>query len=444
MKSLNDILDNDQKMEKISTKEQWKVWSHVALHSFGGPAGQIAVIHKLVVEDKKLISEERFLHALNFCMLLPGPEAQQLATYMGWLMNKWRGGLIAGGLFILPGFLSILLLSYLYVIFNDVPLVQGLFYGMKPAIIAIVTSALYRISKKSLKNSFYWFMAIFAFISLFFFNLSFPLVVVFSALIGILYGKFFSHHDLFSETENIARPPFRQTLKTLSVWILVWIAPILFTLIIFGEDSTFHAMNLFFSKMSMVTFGGAYAALTYVAQKAVEVYGWLQGVEMLDGLAMAETTPGPLIQTVQFVGFMGAYRFPDMGSPYFSAFIGSVLTTWMTFAPCFLWIFTFAPYVEYIRGQKVFSDALQAITASVVGVIFNLSLWFVLKALFTESERVNMMLLDFDYPVLGSIDYYATGICVVALLLQFKFKKGLFTILGTCTALGILVKYGLG
>lgn len=429
-------------MEKISSKEQWKVWSHVAAHSFGGPAGQIAVIHKLVVEDKKLISEERFLHALNFCMLLPGPEAQQLATYMGWLMNKWRGGLIAGGLFILPGFLSILALSYLYVIFSDVPFVQGLFYGMKPAIIAIVTAALYRISKKSLKSSFYWFMAIFAFLSLFFLNLSFPIVVVTSALMGILYGKFVAHHDLVADVGDVKLPAFTQTLKTMTVWLGVWVAPLLLTMAIFGTESTFHSMNLFFSKMSMVTFGGAYAALTYVAQKAVEVYGWLQGTEMLDGLAMAETTPGPLIQTVQFVGFMGAYRFPDVASPYVAAFIGSVLSTWMTFAPCFLWIFTFAPYVEFIRGQKIFSDALSAITASVVGVIFNLSVWFVLKALFTQASPVKAFIFDFELPVLSSIDFFATGICAVALIMQFKFKfkKSLFAILGTCTVLGIVVK----
>lgn len=428
-------------MKEISTKEQFKVWGHVAAHSFGGPAGQIAVIHKLVVEDKKLISEERFLHALNFCMLLPGPEAQQLATYMGWLMNKWRGGLIAGGLFILPGFLSILALSYLYVIYNDVPLVQGLFYGMKPAIIAIVTAALYRISKKSLKSAFYWSMAAFAFVALFFFNISFPIVVVLSGFVGVLYGKFITRHSIVTDLPNVARPPLSETFKTLGVWGLVWVIPIIVTWVVFGEESTFHNLNIFFSKMSMVTFGGAYAALSYVAQKAVEVYGWLQGTEMLDGLAMAETTPGPLIQTVQFVGFMGAFRFSDLSSPYLSAFVGSILTTWMTFAPCFLWIFTFAPYVEYIRGQKIFSDALQAITASVVGVIFNLSIWFVLKALFSQSASVRYFFFDFEYPVLSSIDYYATGICVVALLMQFKFQKGLFSILGVCTVLGIVVRY---
>jgi chromate transporter len=428
-------------MQQISTKEQWKVWARVAANSFGGPAGQIAVIHKLVVDEKKLISEERFLHALNFCMLLPGPEAQQLATYMGWLMNKWRGGLIAGGLFVLPGFLSILILSYLYVVFNEVPLIQGLFYGLKPAIIAIVAAALYRISKKSLHNRFYWAMAMLAFVALFFFNLAFPLVVIFSGLIGILYGRFFAHHELVTDLGEIPMPALKQTLRTILIWAGIWVLPIILTLVLFGPDSTFHHLNLFFSKMSLVTFGGAYAALSYVAQRAVEVYGWLQGVEMLDGLAMAETTPGPLIQTVQFVGFMGAYRFPDVASPYLAAFIGSVLTTWMTFAPCFLWIFSFAPYVEFIRGQKALTDALKAITAAVVGVIFNLSLWFVLQALFLENRKVSLLLLDFEYPVWHTLDPYAAAICLVALVMQFVFQRGLFTILGICTILGILVKF---
>lgn len=426
--------------EKVSSREQWKIWSYVALHSFGGPAGQIAVIHKLVVDEKKLISEERFLHALNFCMLLPGPEAQQLATYIGWLMDKWRGGLIAGCLFVLPGFLSILLLSFLYVIYHDVSVVQGIFYGMKPAIIAVVLGALLRISRKALKSSFHWLLAALAFIALFFFNVAFPFVVMGAGLIGIAYGKYFAHHELISHV-TAPRPPFRQTLKTVAVWCAVWFAPILLTAVVFGTDSTFHTMNIFFSKMSMVTFGGAYAALAYVAQKAVEVYGWMLTGEMLDGLALAETTPGPLIQTVQFVGFMGAYRFPDMASPYASAFIGSVLSTWMTFAPCFLWIFTFAPYVEYIRGQKILTDGLQAITSAVVGVIFNLSLWFVLKTLFSQSVHVSSWSLDFEYPVLSSIDPFATLICAIALLMQFKFKRGLFTILGTSMALGILVKF---
>lgn len=426
-------------MNKVKTKELFKIWGYVAAHSFGGPAGQIAVIHKLVVEEKKLLSEERFLHALNFCMLLPGPEAQQLATYMGFLMSKWKGGLIAGGLFILPGFLSILALSYLYVLFNDISIVQGLFYGIKPAIIAIVLAALYRISKKSLKSSFYWMLAVLAFISLFFFNLPFPLVVIGSGVLGILYGKFVAHHEL-AYVHDLKRPPLAQTVRTVVIWLGIWFAPILITLLILGPDSTMHTLNLFFSKMSLVTFGGAYAALSYVAQQAVDIYGWLQGKEMIDGLALAETTPGPLIQVVQYVGFMGAYRFPDVMNPLFSAFVGSVLTTWMTFAPCFLFIFTFAPYIEFIRGQKIFSDALSAITASIVGVIFNLSLWFVLNALFLQSKEVKSGIFDFSYPVIASLDFYAAGICLIALFMQFKFKNGLFAILGVSTSVGILIK----
>lgn len=428
-------------MIQIPLKEQLRIWLQVAINSFGGPAGQIAVIHKLVVDDKKLISEERFLHALNFCMLLPGPEAQQLATYMGWMMNRWVGGLLAGGLFILPGFLSILLLSYLYVIFNDVPFVQGLFYGMKPAIIAIVASALFRISKKSLKTKFYWLCALLAFVSLFFFNISFPIVVVSAGVLGIIYGTYFLKPEGETELEEIYKPELFDTIKTILIWLFIWIFPILLTIFLFGFDSNFHALNIFFSKMSLVTFGGAYAALSYVAQQAVEVYGWLKGTEMLDGLAMAETTPGPLIQTVQFVGFMGAYRVPENLSPYTAALLGSILSTWMTFAPCFLWIFTFAPYVEYIRSVKIFSFALSAITASVVGVIFNLSVWFVLKAIFLENEQFVRYGFNFDYPVLKSLDLYALGIVIVAFILQFVLKRKLLEILGICTILGVLVKW---
>lgn len=426
-------------MSQISTKELFKIWGQVAAHSFGGPAGQISVIHQLVVEEKKIVDEDRFLHALNFCMLLPGPEAQQLATYMGWLMSKWKGGLIAGGLFILPGFLSILALSYIYVHFNDVSLVQGIFYGIKPAIIAVVLAALYRISKKSLKSTFYWALAVLAFISLFFLNLPFPAVVIGAGLLGAIYGRYFNSHKI-EDVKNFEKPSIKQTLKTFFTWLSIWFAPVALTVLILGPASTLHSINLFFSKMSLVTFGGAYAALSYVAQQGVEVFGWIKSGEMLDGLALAETTPGPLIQVVQYVGFMGAYRFPDSLSPNMSAFVGSVLTTWMTFAPCFLFIFTFAPYIEFIRGQKLFSDALSAITASVVGVIFNLSLWFVLNTLFLDSSKVENGILNFSYPNVSSYDLYACVICATALIMQFKFKAGLFKILGVSTLLGIIFK----
>jgi len=429
-------------MNEIPFKDQLKIWSYVALHSFGGPAAQIALIHKVVVEEKKIISEERFLHSLNFCMLLPGPEAQQLATYVGWLMGKWRGGLLAGMLFILPGFLSILFLSYLYIFFYKFSFVEGLFYGLKSSVVVIVLLALYRISNKSLTTSFARMLSIGAFISLFLFKISFPIVIIFSALLGMIFGKFFFTPESTSFFDSFQLPKLKSTLITALTWILVWFLPVLFIFFIFGKDSTFHQLNLFFSKMSMVTFGGAYAALSYVAEKAVEVYGWLTPSEMIDGLAMAETTPGPLIQSVQFVGFMGGYRFPDLSSPAFSAFIASLLTTWMTFAPCFLWIFTFAPYVEYLRTQQLLSNALKAITASVVGVIFNLSVWFIFKTLFAQTTQIKNSILNFEYPNLGSIDFYALAIVGIAIFLQLKMKSKLITtfiVCGICGMLKILV-----
>lgn len=420
----------------VSFREQWKIWGRVALQSFGGPAGQIAVIHRIVVEEKKLISEERFLHALNFCMLLPGPEAQQLATYTGWLLGKWRGGLIAGGLFILPGFLSIGLLSYLYVGFQDLALVQGLFYGVKPAIIAIVLSSLKRISKKALLRNYHWILAASAFVALFFFNVPFPLVVFIAGLTGMIHKMI--NLTLDAETERLAtRPSLLSGVKSFTVWGLIWALPVLLTLIAFGSESNFHRINLFFSKMSLVTFGGAYAALTYVAQRAVEDYGWLLTGEMLDGLALAETTPGPLIQTVQFVGFLGGYRFPEFHSPLVSATLAAVLTTWMTFAPCFLWIFTFAPYVEYIRGKKMISEILSAITAAVVGVILNLSLWFILRTLFVKRIHITGLGFDWEMPVLSSLDPVALGIMGIALYLQFRRSAPLWLILGSSVLLGI-------
>lgn len=430
-------------MQPLPFKILWSIWSKVALQSFGGPAGQIAVIHKSVVDDHKIISEERFLHSLNFCMLLPGPEAQQLATYMGWLTNGWRGGLIAGGLFILPGFLSILILSYLYVVSYDLTLVQGIFYGMKPAIMAIVLAALIRISKKALHGLFYWLMAIASFLALFVFDLPFPMVVISAGIAGVLYGKM--SQPIPTMEPHFTDPVFPswiKTFKTILIWLSIWLTPVFLILIIFGKDSNFHQLNLFFSKMSMVTFGGAYAALSYVAQRAVEDFGWLQGSEMLDGLGMAETTPGPLIQVVQFVGFLGSYRFPDlMAYPMLSAFIGSVLTTWMTFTPCFMWIFTFAPYVEYIRGKKIFSDALRAITAAVVGVIFNLSLWFMFQVLFKESQIIEYTFMKLQYPVFSTFDFFAGFIATVAMVLQFYYHQSLYMILGCSISLGTIGIY---
>jgi len=415
------------------------MWSYVAARSFGGPAGQISVIHKKVVDDKKILNEEEFLHALNFCMLLPGPEAQQLATYVGWLTGGVSGGLRAGLLFILPGFLSILFLSLIYVTYHHVPFVEAIFYGIKPAMVVVVASALIRISSRALKNTYHFLLAMVAFIGLYFFNVPFPLVVLGAGIVGLLEGRLFA-----VGTKNYGEVGDKiiwlSTIKTAIFWIGIWMLPIFLILLLFGNYSIFQSMNVFFSKMSLVTFGGAYAALNYVAQKAVNVYGWLSAAEMMNGLAMAESTPGPLIQSVQFVAFLGAFRAPEGLAPYSAGILASLLATWMTFAPCFMWIFTFAPYVEALRRKVILNSALQAITAAVVGVVANLSFWFFLKTIFQQSERVTWAIFNFEWPIWSSIDWWAFGIAGIIALLQFQFKKGLFTLMGVSVVLGIIIK----
>lgn len=415
-------------MTPISLKKQLHIWTKVALGSFGGPVGQISVIHKVAVEENKIISEEDFSHALNFCMFLPGPEAQQLATYIGWKSNQVIGGLIAGLLFILPGFLSILALSYFYVLFGESIYLKSFFYGAKPAIIAIVLVSLVKLTKKSVTSPFLFAIFILSFLGLFFFNISFPIIILSAAIFGILYGRIFTLQE--KEFTPVLKPKMAKTILTLSLCSLAWFTPILITAIIFGDQSILTQINLFFSKMSIVTFGGAYSALTYVAQKAVDGYAWLTHAQMIDGLAMAETTPGPLIQSVQFVGFMATHNSNEfLGSLYYP-FIASILTTWMTFAPCFLWIFTFAPYIEFIRNKKIFSDALKAISAAVTGVILNLSLWFGINTLFAEVHKHKTLLLEFIYPTFSSLDYFALMITFISFVLLQVLKRSLnFTIL---------------
>lgn len=427
-------------MPPLSINQLFKIWSKVALNSFGGPAGQIAIIHKVCVEEHQIVTEDEFSHALNFCMFLPGPEAQQLATYLGWKTNSWIGGLIAGGLFILPGFISILILSYLYILYGNFLAIQGFFYGAKSAIIAIVLSALFKMSKRSLKNSFYYFIFAFSFLAIFFMNLPFPIIVTSSALLGIIYGKSFSKNsDQHNEVK--LRPKFSIFLLTSFVWICVWIFPIILVYTTFGENSLLHHINIFFSKMSVVTFGGAYTALAYVSQEAVNTFSWITNSQMLDGLAMAETTPGPLIQSVQFVGFMAIHNSSIFNQSMFYPFLASVLVTWMTFAPSFLWIFTLAPYVEFIRHKKVFSDALNSISASVVGVILNLCIWFSVKVLFIKSFDFEYFFLKFPIPELDSIDLTALLISLVSAWLVFSMKKSIHFVMLTSIILGCITIY---
>jgi chromate transporter len=441
----------------ISFGEAFRVWLRVALLSFGGPAGQIAVMHRILVEEKNWISESRFLHALNYCMLLPGPEAQQLATYIGWLLHRTAGGIMAGGLFILPGIFCIMGLSYIYAGYGHVGVIEALFFGLKAAVLAIVIQAVVRVGKRALRNRIMMGLAAAAFIAIFFFNVPFPIIIIGAGVIGFVGaksgrpefaavphggGKTTAAIDgmLGDALPDHIRPSVSRALKVSAVWLLLWLVPVAALLIAFGEANVFSQIALFFSKMALVTFGGAYAVLAYVAQQAVEHYHWLQPREMLDGLGMAETTPGPLIMVLQFVGFMAAYRDPGTLSPMLAGTLGGLLATWVTFTPCFLWIFLGAPFVETLRGNKGLAGALTAITAAVVGVILNLSIWFALHTVFRETVAVRSFGLSFDMPVFSSIDVAALILAVAAATAVFRFNLGMLTVLGGSCAAGVLLR----
>ncbi len=439
----------------VSLREAFRVWLRVAMLSFGGPAGQIAVMHRILVEEKRWISERRFLHALNYCMLLPGPEAQQLATYIGWLMHRTLGGVMAGVLFVVPGIIAIMALSYVYAGFGNVPLVVALFFGLKAAVLAIVLDAVVRIGKRALRNRVMVAFAILAFVGIFFFNVPFPLIVMGAALIGFLGGsagvaafqggghggakdeKSSADSALGDEVPEHARPNFGWALRVTIVWLALWLVPVIALLFTLGSENVFSQIAVFFSKMAMVTFGGAYAVLAYVAQQAVESYGWLKPGEMLDGLGMAETTPGPLIMVLQFVGFMAAYRDPGTMSPMLAGTLGGLLATWVTFTPCFLWIFFGAPFIEALRGNQALNAALSAITAAVVGVVLNLAIWFAVHTIFAEVWPVRTFGLYFDAPVLASVNLPALLLTVAAVIAIFRFKVGMIPTLAACSAIGI-------
>jgi chromate transporter len=432
--------------------EALQVYLKIALYSFGGPAGQIAVMHKYVVEDKKWLGENRFLHALNYCMLLPGPEAQQLVTYIGWLLHGRRGGVVAGALFVLPGFLSILVLSIVYALWKDVELVQGIFYGIKPAVLAIVVGAVIKIGKKALKNEAMVSMAVLAFVAIFFFKISFPIIVLAAGLVGFVGGKVWEdkflivkgHADVTGGGEGLIdrliqpiKPSLSRTIKTAAFWLMLWLLPVLVLALTLGVDNIFTKQSLFFSQSALVTFGGAYSVLAYISQKAVETYGWLQPGEMLDGLGMAETTPGPLIQVVQFVGFMGAYRNAGALDPVLAGVLASVLVTWVTFLPSFLFIFVGAPYIEHLRGNKSLTTALSGITAAVVGVILNLGIWFSLHTLFGEVNDVKWGKFQLPIPHWHTVEWGALFITLIALFLYFNLKWDMLKTIGTCVVVGI-------
>jgi chromate transporter len=430
-------------------------FTKIGFLSFGGPAGQIALMHRMLVEEKRWISESRFLHALNYCMLLPGPEAQQLAVYIGWLLHGLRGGLVAGLLFIVPGFLVIMGLSTLYVLYHGTFWLDAIFFGLKAAVLAVVLDAVLRVGKRALKNSFMIGLSIASFIAIFAFQVPFPIIIICAGLIGFFGvrlrpdlfaykghegGKSDNKPSLILETHEIT-PSFKRSASIILIGASVWIAPILLLGSIFGSKTIFVPLAIFFSKMAVVTFGGAYAVLSYVAQEAVTQLNWLTPKEMLDGLALAETTPGPLILVLVYVGFIASFRAVSGTDPLIAAMIGGTLTTWVTFVPCFIWIFLGAPYVEKLRSNLALSGALSAITAAVIGVLANLALWFALNTLFKQMGEFNFGAFKIIWPYWASLDVYASLIALVAGFMLLRFKLGMASTLGLCALLGVVVKF---
>ena len=457
------VVENDRAPETArpthpTLREALPVWARIAALSFGGPAGQIAVMHRVLVEEKRWISENRFLHALNYCMLLPGPEAQQLATYVGWLLHGPRGGMLAGGLFILPGVVAIMALSWIYLLFGAAGLVSALFFGLKAAVLAIVLQAVQRVGARALRNRVMVGLAATAFVAIFALAVPFPVIVLGAALIGYAgaraglpafaagggHGKPggaaapSAAYVLDDAGEGRASPQAARSARRAAVIAAVlWLVPVALIAAILGPSSTFGQIAIFFSKMAMVTFGGAYAVLAYVAQEAVGTLGWLRPGEMLDGLGMAETTPGPLIMVLQFVGFLAAFRDPGVLPPLLAATLGGLLATWVTFAPCFLWIFAGAPLIEVLRGNRALAGALSAITAAVVGVILNLAVWFAIHVVFREVVVVRAGPLRMDLPVPASIDPWAFALALAAVIATFHFRIGMVPTLAGCTAAGL-------
>lgn len=424
--------------------DDYRAWGTVAANSFGGPAGQIAAMHDEIVDRRSWVSESSFLHALNYCMLLPGPEAQQLATYLGWLRKGLRGGLLAGGLFILPGFVSILILSIVYAEFGDVGAVEGIFRGIGPAVIAIVAHAVLRIGKRTIKNPIMVAIAVGAFVGIFFYEVPFPLVVLLAGIIGYLGAKrrpgtfvTITGHDV-EDSEPAPKVGWKRSIRTMFIGLILWFGPVIAIIAITGGDSAWSDIAVFFSQAAIVTFGGAYSVLAYMAQQAVDVYGWLQPGEMVDGLGLAETTPGPLVQVTQFVGFMGAYRNPGTLSPLTAATLGALLTTWVTFVPSFLWIFAGAPHVERLKNRPTLSGALSTITAAIVGVILNLGVWFGLYTLFADAEERTWAGARLLVPDLATVDWLGVAIAIAAGYALFGRGMKILTVVLAAAGVGLV------
>ena len=410
--------------------EATKVWARIGCLSFGGPAGQIALMHREIVDERKWLSEQQFLSALNFCMLLPGPEAMQLATYAGWRLHGVKGGLMAGLLFVLPGALVVLALSMLYAAFGNLPWIEAIFFGVKAAVLAIVIEALLRVARRALKGNIDWLIAGAAFLALYCFDVPFPLIIIAAGLVG------FFRNNPANTSPSTARPSFTALFSTTAIWAAIWLVPLALLAMTLGADHVLTQIGIFFSQLAVVTFGGAYAVLAYMAQAAVEQHGWLTAPEMIDGLALAETTPGPLILVTQFVGYLAALR--GMGSIW-GGLAGAAVTLWMTFAPCFLWIFAGAPYIEHIGGMPRLSGALAAITAAVVGVILNLSVWFGLHVLFARVNRMDGVFQPW-LPEWPTLDLAALVISIIAAFALLRLHLGIPKTLALCAVLGVIWK----
>ena len=444
-------------VSSVSLREATRVWMKIGLLSFGGPAGQIAVMHRELVDTRRWISDARFLHALNYCMLLPGPEATQLAIYIGWMLHRTLGGLIAGVLFVLPGFVTILALSITYALYGQVPWVVAIFFGLKAAVLAVVMEAVLRIGRKAIRNRLMLAIAALAFVAIFFFAIPFPLIVLGAAVLGLL-GRWRAPRNFPSPASAAAdassdflidrllargelrhtRPSMLRGLRVLLIWLAIWWLPVLAIVARFGKGSVLAHQGIFFGKAAMVTFGGAYAVLAYVAQRAVVGFHWITPGQMLDGLALAETTPGPLIMVVQFVAFLGAYFHQSGISPMSAGVIGSILTTWVTFAPCFLWIFLGAPYIEALRSNRALQAALSAVTAAVVGVVLNLSVWFTLHTVFAKVGDRHYGPLQLQVPQWATFDWLALLLAAAALIAMLRFKLGMGLTLSGSAVIGAL------
>ncbi len=423
-------------------REMVRVFARIGFLSFGGPAGQIALMHRELVDERQWLDEEQYLHALNFCHLLPGPEAQQLATWIGWKLHGVRGGLAAGLLFVMPGAFIILALSALYAVAADLDWFAALFLGIKAAVLAIVVQALLRIAGRALNTNFKRGLAVSAFLALFAFNAPFPLVVLGAGAIGMVVAAV--RPQWLALKPGTGKPlttprPWAHSIRTVLIWGAIWAAPMLLVLATLGREHVLWDIGSFFSQLAVVTFGGAYAVLAYMAQESVQNYGWLSAGEMADGLGLAETTPGPLIMVTQFVGYLAAFRAPAPFSPLVAGLLGALLTTWVTFAPCFLWIFTFAPWIERMENSPRLRGGLAALTAAVVGVIANLTAWFFIHVLFAAVTKAQIGPMQLNVPVWSSFDWRAALLATMAAVLLFKLKWTIIRVLAAAAAGGLIL-----